>query len=107
MILFSKRLFSSHHVIVLGIGIGILACAIIPMSFDHFISDNSQLACNASIWLMMIGFGITFSALFAKTLRINIIMKNAQQCRRIKLTVRDVLYPVVIIFICKFMFVIK
>ena len=95
-------LLTSFLLLLLGIGIGTLACAIIPMTYDHLSTDYCDLACNSSFWLLVIGFGITFSALFAKTLRINIIMRNAKLCRRIKLTVRDTLYPVVIIFICKF-----
>ena len=92
----------TSFLLLLGIGIGTLACAIIPMTYDHLSTDYCDLACNSAFWLLVIGFGITFSALFAKTLRINIIMRNAKLCRRIKLTVRDTLYPVVIIFICKF-----
>ena len=89
---------------LLCLGIAMLASSIVPMTFDHFNTslDVALASCNAAFWLQVLGFGITFSALFAKTLRINIIMAHAAKLRRIKLTVQDTLYPVVIIFVCEY-----
>ena len=79
-----------------------MAFSMIPMSLNHSVESATDTTCNLLLWLLVIGFGVTFSALFAKTLRINRIMASAMQCRRIKLSVRDTLYPVVIISFCKY-----
>ena len=78
-----------------------MACSMVLFVMDNEEVDRLDIACNAGMWLLVIGFGITFSALFAKTFRINRIMANARQFRRVKLTVRDTVLPVVIIFLCE------
>ena len=50
--------------------------------------------------LFAIGFGIIISTLFAKTYRINKVISSSKKCRRVKITVQDTLYPVVIMYLC-------
>lgn len=49
-------------------------------------------SCMAFPWLLAIGFSITFSALFAKILRVRKLMANAEKFRRKKVAVKDVLF---------------
>ena len=80
----------------------------IPISIEYSgENQGNPLVCNFATWLLVIGFGITFSALFAKTYRINKIIASAKRCRRIKLSVKDTLYPVAIIFFCTFHCIIR
>lgn len=78
-------------------GVVILASSIIPVNIDHSVAslDGCVIACNSSIWLVSVGFCVTFSALFTKNYRINRILKQAQKLRRVKLSVRDTLVPMV------------
>lgn len=71
------------------------------MTIDHenISIDGNSVACNATIWLAALGLGVLFSALFAKTYRINRIMNSAKKFRRIKLTVRQTAIPVLIVFL--------
>ncbi|KAL7566109.1 hypothetical protein ACA910_003883 [Epithemia clementina (nom. ined.)] len=80
------------------IGVLILGSAIVAISVDHEAvgMHGSTIACNAMIWLEVIGIGTTVSAFMAKTHRINRILNNAQRFQRIKVTVRQVLTPIVI-----------
>ena len=77
-----------------------MALAIIPISVEHDFSDDAKASCNSVVSLISLGFGITFSTLFAKTYRINRIMDSAKKFRRIKLSVADTLSPVAIITVC-------
>jgi hypothetical protein len=50
----------------------------------------------AKLWLITIGVSIIFSALASKTHRINVIMRNAKKFRRIKVSVKSTLIPIVV-----------
>jgi hypothetical protein len=59
-------------------------------------------ACMAFPWLLAIGFSITFSALFAKIVRVRKIMANAEAFRRRKVRVYDVMFVMVVIMAIEF-----
>ena len=77
-----------------------MALAIVPASLEHCTYGKSMATCNSHFALLTIGFGITFSTFLAKTYRINKIMDSAKQFKRIKLSVRDTVYPVAIVLSC-------
>jgi Receptor family ligand binding region/7 transmembrane sweet-taste receptor of 3 GCPR len=89
---------------LLCLGSVVFASSIIPISFDagNLSLIGLERTCTAQVWLVNLGATIIFSALFSKTHRINKIMNHAQQFKRIKVTVRDTLRPMGIIFSCKF-----
>jgi hypothetical protein len=68
----------------------LLALTIVPLAFDLKTTNENRMtiACNAAVWLAMLGTSIILSALFSKTHRIVTIMKampaycnNDQRCR--------------------------
>ena len=61
-----------------------------------------DVACMAFPWLLATGFSITFSALFAKIVRVRKIMYNAERFKRKKVPVRDVLGIMVIVMVVEF-----
>ena len=64
--------------------------------------DPCGMACTATIWLISLGLSIVFSALLAKTMRINRIMNNSKKLRRITVTVWDMLKPVLVVLSCTY-----
>ena len=85
-------------------GIVIFASSIIPLGFDEEIAtaDGCTIACNGFIWLISIGFCVTFSALFTKTQRVNMIFKNPG-FKRIKVTPLDVAKPMAVCLSANFL----
>jgi len=79
---------------IICVGIFIMGAAIIPLSFDDEIASDEacSIACMSIPWLLCIGFATTFSALLAKTWRINKIF-HCTTMRRIKVTPFDVMRP--------------
>jgi len=67
---------------------------------DEYGKSRGDIDCTVVVWLASLGFSIAYSALFAKTYRINKIMRSAKKLRRIKLTVKDTLTPVIVVFAC-------
>ncbi len=55
--------------------------------------DNSNTACVSIPWLLVTGFCTMFIALFSKTWRLVKLVKCAERFRRIKLKLRELLYP--------------
>ncbi|KAL3910784.1 MAG: hypothetical protein SGARI_001956, partial [Bacillariaceae sp.] len=80
------------------LGTVVLASSIIPMSMDDSVASQRgcDIACMASPWLLAIGFSITFSALASKILRLKILMRHAQSFRRIQVSTKDVLLPLLV-----------
>ena len=69
---------------------------IIPLSIDHGVAGSlagATTACTASIWLIAMGFSITISALSTKTHRVNMISRSAARMKRVKVTIGDVVKP--------------
>lgn len=78
-------------------GIAVLGFSIVPLTFDDNNPDNkgNDAACIAFPWLLSGGLNFVFSALFCKIWRINKIFRASRSFRHIKVTVRDVLGPLV------------
>jgi hypothetical protein len=83
--------------IVVCIGAFLMASTVFPLSFDEPVFPASFLGCMAGYWLYGPGFGLVFSALFAKLWRINKIVSNTPLQRRVVVKARDVILPGVII----------
>jgi hypothetical protein len=82
------------HIICLGALV--MGVSIIPLSLDDEVVDTDvkSVACMAVPWLFGTGFGVGFSSLFSKTWRINKLF-HSPGMRRVKVTERDVMAPVV------------
>ena len=80
-------------------GVLLMSSAIIPMTIDdeHYSLRACDIACNATPWLVSLGFCLTFAALFSKLWRIGRIMQASRSCRRQTVAVRDVLTPLVVL----------
>lgn len=81
------------------IGTLVFAAAIIPMVMDQGIAFMDEygntVACNATIWLVSIGFCVTFSALGSKNFRINKLLTSSKSMKRINVTLLDVAIPMI------------
>ncbi|CAB9518437.1 acid type B receptor subunit 2 [Seminavis robusta] len=73
-------------------GVLLMSLAIIPMSIDDNVVDDPDAACATIPWLLSLGWCVTFSALFSKTRRVNIIFHNPG-FRRVKVNAIDVMIP--------------
>ncbi|CAB9496067.1 acid type B receptor subunit 2 [Seminavis robusta] len=95
-----KRAVKAHQpefLFIISFGCLLLACAVIPMSFQEPISQSVlDRACMSQLYLVCLGFCVSFSALYCKLYRINKLLKGAKNFRRVKVDVKDVLYPLVI-----------
>jgi len=84
---------------VISSGALLMGLSIIPLTIDMGVTDQkgADIACMAFPWLLATGFSLTFSALFTKTYRINQIMKSAATFKRVKVTPRDVIKPMLML----------
>lgn len=85
------------------VGIFFMGSTLIPLSFDDSTHDlttekKATVACMAVPWLAFLGFTIAFSALFAKTWRINKLFNGGSTLTRSRVTERDVLIPFFFLF---------
>lgn len=65
--------------IMIALGISMMASSIVPLSLDDSTGHDLETICMSPLWLAIIGFTITFSALFAKTWRVNRIFHTQKQ----------------------------
>lgn len=84
--------------ILVALGVFIMASSLIPMSQDDSgrqVCDIQKCTaiCMSIPWLGFMGFSMTFTALFAKTWRINRIFKTKVAFGRVKITAIDVVTP--------------
>jgi ABC-type sugar transport system substrate-binding protein len=93
--------------VMVALGIFTLNCALIPLSFDDGGDPFSQSAfdglamCMSIPWLASLGFTMTFSALFSKTMRVNqIFHSKGGAFTRVRVEAKDVLVPFVLLFTC-------
>ena len=86
---------------ILG-GTIVLALSIAPNTFDLSTTNmhGMTIACNASLWLVVLGISIILSAFFSKTHRIVKIMKASESFKRIKITIWDAIVPMAILITC-------
>ena len=74
-------------------------------SFSSLKEDNEEsstlsvFTCTSPIWFLSIGFTTMFSALFAKTWRINKIFHNPRGFSRLSVTPKDVMWPFVVLLL--------
>lgn len=81
----------------ISIGAIIMAFAIVPMGVDDSTASirGCSIACNATPWLLAVGFCVMFSLLDAKIMRVNKLMDSSKRFRRVKVEAKDVLLPFV------------
>uniref|UniRef100_A0A7S3KY73 G-protein coupled receptors family 3 profile domain-containing protein n=2 Tax=Amphora coffeiformis TaxID=265554 RepID=A0A7S3KY73_9STRA len=88
--------------IMISSGVFILSSSILPLSMDdedHLFSSEDEhssyatAVCMGVPWLACTGFAITFAAMFSKTWRINKLMNNNSNFRRVQVKEKDVLVP--------------
>ena len=86
--------------LLLCLGTCIMGLAIIPLSIDDEIASTHacDVACMTSPWFTSVGFTLTFSALFAKTWRVNRLL-STPSIQRAKVTVYDVMTPLLTILV--------
>ena len=79
-------------------GVFVLGLSIIPLSIDRGVASDrgSDIACMAFPWLICIGVSATFSAIYSKTHRINLVF-NARQFRRVSVQPKDVVVPMLVL----------
>jgi gamma-aminobutyric acid type B receptor len=84
---------------MIGIGVIVMTSAIIPLSIDDSYGEHTQQQCNIACMSyhrsFCIGFVITFSALFAKTWRVNKIFQAHHRFVRKEVSEKDVIVPFV------------
>ena len=91
---------------MVAIGVLIMSSSLVPLSFDDgggeppTVSETHAVAiCMSVPWLGFIGFTVTFSALLAKTWRVNRLFNNKVEHARIQISEKDVLGPFAILLI--------
>ena len=83
------------------LGVMLMAATILPLSFDDNGEPDQQsersgfFICMSTPWLGFLGFSIAFSALFAKTMRVNRIFHSTE--RQTTVTFHDVMYPFLVL----------
>jgi 7 transmembrane sweet-taste receptor of 3 GCPR/Receptor family ligand binding region len=79
-------------------GTFLMAISIVPMTLQEPISlEGLNIACMATPWLFVLGFGTACSSLLCKSLRLNQLFQNSLHMRRQKVTARDVIFPFLVI----------
>lgn len=83
----------------LAIGVAIMGLSIVPLSFDEgstITMDGCDTACWSFPWLLSVGFSLAFSALWAKTHRVNKLLQNPG-FQRMKVSAFDVAKPMFLV----------
>jgi len=83
--------------LLLCFGVAVMSLAIVPISLEF--SNLGNWTCHSIVYLFVIGFGLVFSTIFAKTYRINKILMSAKKFQRISLSVPQTIFPVAIVFL--------
>ena len=83
-------------------GVLLMAGSLIPLSMDDQgkpIPESKAIGICMSIpWFAFLGFAVTFSALFAKTWRVNKFFRSKSSHARIRVSPKDVMAPFLCIF---------
>mmetsp|Transcript_6401 Transcript_6401/g.16219 ORF Transcript_6401/g.16219 Transcript_6401/m.16219 type:complete len:961 (-) Transcript_6401:1939-4821(-) len=84
---------------LISVGCIIFSLAIVPLQYDTSFADVEACskACISTAWLVSLGFSCIYSALYAKTYRINKVMEHAKHYKRITVSLKSTLVPVGII----------
>jgi 7 transmembrane sweet-taste receptor of 3 GCPR len=80
-------------------GMVLMGLSLIPSSIDDQIASQNgcNIACNAHMWLVIMGFNIALSPVFTKLQRIILVYECSRNFRRISLRPIDVMRPFAII----------
>ena len=87
------------------VGVFFMGLSMIPLSFDdngspESISDrDGSMICMTVPWSACLGFVTCFSALYAKTRRVNKIFHSKEHFRRVTVTQREVMVPFLVLFL--------
>ena len=88
---------------MLCIGVIVMTASIIPMSLQEPIPISTlNVSCMSQLWLLSAGFTTAFSALFCKIWRLNKVVRSSMRFRRMKVRIKDVLYPFAILLSLNF-----
>ena len=82
-----------EFLIMVAAGCAVFASSLIPFSMERANVGGSSGICMASQWTIFLGWTIVFSAVYAKTWRINHVVRASQVFRRTVITKWDVLKP--------------
>ncbi|CAB9504717.1 acid type B receptor subunit 2 [Seminavis robusta] len=84
---------------LIAVGAIVMSFSILTMSVDDSMASQTgcNIACMATPWLAATGFTLIFSALFSKIWRLKLIMDNARKFKRVELTIKDVILPLVVL----------
>lgn len=96
-----------NFLLMIALGVIIMASCMIPLGMDDFdvggvcMPEDPSVHCTAICmgipWTASIGFVLTFSAMYAKTRRINAIFHSEGGFARVKVSERDVLPPLLLL----------
>lgn len=87
------RVSQPMFLILVAVGVVIMTSSMIPLSFDDSDHVNTTASCMSIPWLTFTGFSTTFSALFAKTWRVNRIFRSKRPFQRIEISAQQVIAP--------------
>ena len=107
---FVVRAAQPVFLVMTAVGVMILAFSLIPLSYDDGGDDNDEhstfatTVCMSAPWFAFTGFTVIFSALFAKTWRVNQVYHltiSGDRTRRVPVaSERDVLAPFAVLLSC-------
>ena len=96
------RAAQPEFLLMIVVGTLLLSSAIIPLSFDdsgtNYQPWHGKLFCMSIPWLTFCGFTIIFTALFAKTWRVNQLFQAQRTFQRITVSYKEVGYIFVLLF---------
>ncbi|CAB9524319.1 acid type B receptor subunit 1 [Seminavis robusta] len=97
---FAVRSAQPTFLVLLLCGVIIMACTIIPMTFQGK-EESTRLdrACMSIPWLLCLGFVCAMSAILAKAWRLEQISSGAQGMRRVTVTAKQVMKPFFVLLI--------
>lgn len=88
--------------VMVALGSMVMGSTIVPLSFDDsggsYNEERGIAICMSIPWLAFLGFTITFSALIAKTWRVNQLFRNSGQFQRVQVTAGQVAKPFFLLF---------
>ncbi|CAB9510354.1 Gamma-aminobutyric acid (GABA) B receptor [Seminavis robusta] len=90
----------------LCLGTFLTAMAVIPLSMQEEREGcetskfNLDAACMATPWIVLVGFCVAFSATISKAMRLNMVIRNGQAMRRVKVSAMQVQQPLCILLLC-------
>jgi gamma-aminobutyric acid type B receptor len=87
---------------ILCVGIALMASAVFSLSASAppLSAEAMDFFCMFGYWSYTIGFGLTYSALISKMLRVNRIVVNQSLFSKVVVSPKDVMLPGVIIISC-------